>query len=626
MADKSEIRVSRKLTNYYTEAESFHQRWRDRAAKAGQFYRGGAEQWNSIDIQKLDDESRPHLTLNHIFPVVNTISGLQRQNKSDVVVFPRKNGKQLIAKVLTALAKHADDECNGEYEEADVFLDGLIYGKGWEVVDVDYRMDPINGQISKYRVSPFSVFEDPDCRDYDLNHPEKGANWIVREYWWDKESLILQYPKKEKEIIAGGYKTLEGDIRTFEEHTTPPVTEHSEPEPSGQTERKNQYRVKEFYWKSYERRIIAFDKINYTDRVVDEKEAQALRELMHKNPYRIKYEFVDRVVEVLHKTVMLGDLILEDIEDPYDGMSAFPYFRFCPYFVDGYSIGVVEQLQDPQQELNKRRSQILHHLNSSANSGWVYEEGSMKPDDEENLKLYGSKAGIHVKYKRGCAAPQKIDPSRISEAHLAVSGLSADDIRKISGVNPDLLGEASKRVESGIAMAMRHRAGVLSTEVVFDNFRRTKQMSTVYLIDRIRGTDVYSDDEIKMIVEEEDLKVDIQQLRNWKGGRYGVKVSWGDKSPTTRLANFQVIMEAFQRAPDVVPVELVFEMSDIPNKDKILEHIARQREMISAQAQAAQGRTAGPDQAGMTAAGAAGPSQPPGGIPGPEPGPFEGML
>jgi hypothetical protein len=625
MADRSEITIARKLVNYYVEADSFHSKWRDRAAEAGKFYRGGSEQWNSVDVSALDEEGRPHLTLNHIFPVVNTISGLQRQNKSDVVVFPRKNGQQMIARVLTALMKHADDECNGEYEESDVFLDGLIYGKGWEVIDIDYRNDPITGQIVKYRVSPFSVFEDPNCRDYDLNHPEKGANWIVREFWWDKEALILQYPKKVKDITNGGFKTLEGDIRTFEESSSPPTTEPNEPEPAGQVERKKQYRVKEFYWKSYERKIVAISQFDYTDRIVTEEEKAKLEELMREYPGKIKYEFDDRVVEVLHKTVMLGDLVLENIDDPYGGITAFPYFRFCPYFVDGYSMGVVEQLQDPQRELNKRRSQLLHHLNSSANSGWIYEDGSMKPDDEENLKSFGSKPGIHVKYKRGFSKPDKIEPTRMSEAHLAASSLSADDIRKISGINPDLLGEASKRVESGVAMAMRHRAGVLSTEVVFDNFRRTKQLSSSYMIDRIRGTDVYSLEEIKAIVEEEEsLNVTLSEIRNWKGGSYGVKVSWGDKSPTTRLANFQVIMEAFQRAPDVIPVELVFEMSDIPNKEKILEHIARQREMITAaHNRENQARTAGAEQAGMPPTGGAQPPGAPGTIPA---GPLEGIL
>ena len=46
------------------------------------FYAGN--QWSAQDLAKLEREGRPALTINLILPIINLLSGIQRQGRQDV--------------------------------------------------------------------------------------------------------------------------------------------------------------------------------------------------------------------------------------------------------------------------------------------------------------------------------------------------------------------------------------------------------------------------------------------------------------------------------------------------------------------------------------------------------------
>lgn len=118
---------------------------------------------------------------------------------------------------------------------------------------------------------------------------------------------------------------------------------------------------------------------------------------------------------------------------------------FFPYFRRGVTRGMVEDLIDPQREKNKKRSVINDILSRNANSGWIYEENSLDPDQEENLKKYGSSPGIHVKWKSGPGGkrpmPQRIEPGGYPQGLDRLEEKFSDDMYTISGVNESALGQ-----------------------------------------------------------------------------------------------------------------------------------------------------------------------------------------
>jgi hypothetical protein len=110
-------------------------------------------------------------------------------------------------------------------------------------------------------------------------------------------------------------------------------------------------------------------------------------------------------------------------------------------------------------------------------------------------------------------------------------------------------------------------------EVIFDNFARTQKLIALGLVDMVRFTDVYSDQEIRDLAAEQGEPVDIALLKSRKVGKYGIKVQSSSSSPTARYANFMSILEIARMYPDQIGPKAVIELSDIPKKELILQEI-----------------------------------------------------
>ncbi|MHC4773353.1 MAG: portal protein, partial [Planctomycetota bacterium] len=61
------------------------------------FYTG--DQWSAADMEKLQQEKRPALTINLVLPIINLLSGIQRQGRQDITVVARKGGYGKLASV-----------------------------------------------------------------------------------------------------------------------------------------------------------------------------------------------------------------------------------------------------------------------------------------------------------------------------------------------------------------------------------------------------------------------------------------------------------------------------------------------------------------------------------------------
>jgi len=520
-----------------------------RMQKGFAFYVG--DQWDSADLEKLYIEKRPALTINLILPIINLISGIQRQGRQDITVVARKGGLKKLASAFTQILRHCMDMTDADYETADCFLDGVVGNKGWLNLGVDHTEDPVYGDLAVRKVSPFDMREDPDTKEYDLN---KSGKFVIRDSWLDKQALLLNFPQKEADLTSGGLELnpTSGDV-------------------VGDSERGNlRWRLRECWHRTYEKRIILINTATGTMKTIRPESLDLAKAvvLAAKRKWAIK----DWVVPVLNKTVTAGNLVLEDILDPYHGVTNFPYYRFCPYWVDGYVMGVVQNLVGPQQEVNKRRSQALHNLNQTANSGFKVKK--VLNNYDRHLAKFGSTPGVVLDESKAGGKIERIEPAPLSEGHLTASQISADDMKEISGANFDLLGQIVEgHNESGKAIELRQSQGMKVVEVVFDNFARTQKLMALGIVDMVRHTNVYSDEEIRAIVAEQNEDIDINLLKDRKIGRYGIKIASSSSSPTARYAKFMSIMEIARMYPDQIGPEVLIENSDIPNKEEILQKV-----------------------------------------------------
>lgn len=544
----SEITRLAMVSEFWKHADAGLADERNRMTEGFAFYVG--DQWDAKDIAKLDAEKRPHLTINLILPIINLLSGIQRQGRQDITVVARKGGLKKLAAVFTETMRHCLDVTDADYEIADCFLDGVTGNKGWLGLGINYDDDPVSGDIEVAKVSPFDMREDPDAKEYDLN---RSGKFVIRDYWMDKESIILNYPLKESDIKLGGLEIdpASGDMTADPEHSD------------------IRWRVRECWWKQHEKRLILINAVTGEIRPISPDSVEVAKAVSEKS--KIWY-FKEWVVPVLKKTVTVGNVVLEDISDPYNGVTSFPYYRFCPYWVDGYVMGVSQNLIGPQQEVNKRRSQALHNLNQTANSGFKVKK--VLNDYDKHLAKFGSTPGVVLDKSKAGGEIERLEPAPLSEGHITSSQLSAEDMKEISGANPDLLGHLDgNQVESGRAIELRQAQGMKVVEVLFDNFSRTQKLITLGLVDMVRHTDVYSDEEILSLVSEKNMDVDLSLLRNRKIGKYGIKVEASSSSPTARYSNFQSLMDIVNLFPDRIPPEVVIENSDLANKETIIDKI-----------------------------------------------------
>lgn len=545
-----------KLEQFWKVATGGWDEWRKRANYAYEFYRG--KQWESDVIEILKREKRPFLTLNKIKPILRSLSGWQRRNRQDLQVLARRGGLGSLAAVYTELLKYFYDESHADFENSLVFLDGIITGKGWIALDIDYTQDPYNGELLLKRERPTMIYEDPHAQRYDLS----DARFIIRTYWADKEKIEMEFPKAKKDTgMLATVDSIEREsivgIETAGYQATGQITDLE----------KYRYLVKEYWWRKYkkQRLIVNVKTLEVKEEDIDDERAQAL---VNAAP---DLRIVDRVMPVLNLTTVVGKIILQDKEDPFDGISVWPLIRFCDDWIDGYIKGEVDDLIDPQKEHNKRRSQALHILNTQAHSGIIQDEDALNPEEEAKVDKLGSTPGIRIKVKKG-ARFDIIQPAGVSTGHIALEKLAEDDMKKISGINADLLGYTPERQESGIAMRTRKEQGLLTAESIFDNFQFTQQILGETILEFIRKTDVLSEEEIRAIVQEKNLNVDLKELKSRKMGKYQAVLTTKKSTPTQRMDDFYAMLDAIKMGIPIPP-EILIETSDLPAKEKILEAI-----------------------------------------------------
>ena len=162
---------------------------------------------------------------------------------------------------------------------------------------------------------------------------------------------------------------------------------------------------------------------------------------------------------------------------------------------------MVRNLLSPQEQLNKIASQELHIVNTTANSGWMVESGSLVGMTSDDLEEHGAETGLVLEYNRGSNPPAKIQPNQIPTGLDRIAMKAAANIKTISGVNDSMLGTDSAEV-SGIAIQAKQNRGVVMIQVPLDNLRKARQYLAERILDLVQT--FYTEQRIIQITNEDD--------------------------------------------------------------------------------------------------------------------------
>jgi len=572
-----------KFNDWYSASETAESKWRTVAEEDKNFY--WSKQWDEKVKQEIENQGRPALTYNEIKPIINLLSGIQRQNRYDIKAYSRVGGSDTTAQIISMLIKDIEDQCNAEFEYSRQFLDTSITAKGYIQADVDYSKDVIYGNITIERLNPFNVKIDPSSVKYDLS----DAEFVFVETWHTKEKLKLVYPNKKEDIslmklsgcdvqFSGSVKDLPGDYNQLEGMPL-----------DSKYDGKYKIKVKNCWYLTYENQTWLFNEdtgdVIRAEIEGDELEQwvklQAMPKIdeMGNQTQGINYRIVPDIVKpVLHCARYVGNVMLEDIEKPLGELDRIPIVPLYAYYTDDECQSVVTDLKDPQREINKRNSQFLHIINTCANSGVWAEEGSI---DVAKTKAEMSKPGFIGLFKKNTKEPNVITPAGVPQAHLIAGQSGEDKLKKISGVNADLMGQTGNQ-EPGIVLQLRQKQGMIAIEQLFDNARYTRKLMGQLLLEMIQKSRTYSDEEILNIIGREKMEVSPEQmekvLSDVNVGRYDIIIDMTTQNTTNRIANFSYLLELFKSGVPLPPSLLLEAVPDLPNREEVLALVEKAQE------------------------------------------------
>lgn len=569
-----------KVRDWFKQAVDHGSEWRKLAREEYDFVRG--KQWSEDDKAALTEKGRPALTINKIRPHLNILSGYQRVNRYEVNFEPRTSDDFESCELRKGVTKYIMDNCDYNDVESAVFMDGVIGGIGWFHIFYDWDYTAMEGEINIDRVSPFDIYTDPEARKADYS----DAKFICRAKWVDKDELCDIYPEHTDDILSE-FRRYDMDEKEADMIGTEPL------------------------WYNRDLKKVRLIECWYKEREMQTRYMMAdgtISDVPPPIPTVIASPF-EVPVDKVRLAVIMGDIKLEEMDSPYQhGFFPFVPFTLYHYGEGDVPCGVVRDVKDPQREINKKRSQILHILNTQGNSGLITETTAMTEEQQERYRKYGSKPGAIIEVNDGTLAGgriREIQPSAPPVGLIQSAQESEADIPKITGINESMLGISSPQ-QSGRAIELNQRQAVTNIAAFFDNLRKAKR-AIVQQLWGYKGhkgliPQYYTEEKVFRIVgkhgQEEFVTVNQQVqmqdpqtgqlittvLNDLSQGNYDVIISDTPYSVSQRQGQFWALVDAVSKLG--LPANIIFdkliELSDIPDKQEIIQRLQAQQQQANA--------------------------------------------
>tara|TARA_Y100001937_G_scaffold48195_1_gene67282 strand:- start:16863 stop:18989 length:2127 start_codon:yes stop_codon:yes gene_type:complete len=571
-----ELALAKSQWECYTRArDNGHEEYIQMAKKCDMYYRG--DQWDEFDMQELDDQGRPALTINTILPTINAVLGEQSTKKADIQFKPRGGGNQEIADVLTKVYQQIADNNKLDWVEGQVFSDGLIQDRGYFDVRIDFD-DHLMGEVKIEAKDPIDILIDPDAKHYD----PKTWNEIFESKWMSLDEIEETYGQQKADklrMLAETGNTMGADSMEFEEERYGDTDEYNYGQQfPGDPENARMLRAIRVIERQYYR---LKECMYYVDVVTGD-----MREVPYAWGKKKREDFADQFgLEITTKlmrkvrwTVTADTVVLFDDWSPYPQFTIVPYF---PYFRRGKPFGMVRNLLSPQEQLNKITSQELHIVNTTANSGWIVENGSLAGMTADDLEEHGAETGLVLEFNRGSTPPAKIPPNQIPTGLDRLGQKAANNIKEISGISDAMLGMDSPEV-SGVAINAKQNRGSTMLQVPLTNLAKTRQYLAESILKLVQT--FYTEERVLQITDEEDpykprtpLRVNVmtpegQVINDLQLGEYDVVVSSAPARDNFDEMQFAEAI-ALRQVGVPIPNDMIVEYSHLSRKADVADRI-----------------------------------------------------
>jgi len=337
-------------------------------------------------IKVLRERKQPEIWINRIAPAVNGILGVLEGGQGDPRAFPRTNEDNNAAEVATDSLRYAADNSRWDRTKLSAAKTFLITGIGAVIVEVDEKLDPVARIIRQGEFLYDPYSRDPDFED---------ARYMGIAKWMYVDLVKEAYPDADIDPAAISPSGMQWD-------------DEDKPQNIWADSQRNRVLVCELY--------------------------------LNERGWK--------------RVVFWGGGVLEEMDSPYmdeDGRPANPIVaQSCFVDRDNARYGIVKAMVPIQDEINMRRSRLLH----LANSRQVRITDQMGP--EQGQEIIRAEAA-----RPDGVLPFGVEPAATSDMQSGQIQLLQESKGELErmGPNPAVLGQSANSA-SGRAQLVQQQAGL----------------------------------------------------------------------------------------------------------------------------------------------------------------------
>lgn len=407
MENTIDLTNTSRLEDWFLDAEEHTIDARAEAERARDYYDG--IQLTATEIETLKKRGQPPVVINRIRRKIEWLKGLEVKQRSDPKAFPRQPNHEADAEVVTDSIRYVCDNVKFDTVRSRFYSDFLVEGYGGvEILHKPLKEGDVEITVTRY---PWDrLFYDPISRESDFS----DARYLGAVIWMDVDDFKNEYGDAARHVDALADTQRAGSVNsdTFDDRP------HSN-------------------WIDFKRDRIRLVLMWYREKG------------MWKYSKFIRGATIDKG------------------ESPYvddKGESICPLVfqsAFCAR--DNTRYGVIRDMFDPQDEINKRRSKALHSINSRQT---MSVEGAIKSVADMKAEL--AKPDGHVEFSTEAleaAAAVGLRPFELIPTGDQTSGQlnllqEAKQEIDLMGANSALAGQTGNRT-SGRAVLARQQGGMI---------------------------------------------------------------------------------------------------------------------------------------------------------------------
>lgn len=549
--DEKDRAVLSRMEAFYAESITIHQSFWGEADTDTRFWAGDQSLWNDL-YGNLPANRRRQFSFNRIRRIINMITGHQRRNRKSTICIPIENSDSITADQLTKILLWCDKQDGILETISDAFEGSCVTGMNLLQVWMDYRQDPINGNIRVDKLDYNDFLIDPYFKKADLS----DCNNIWRRKYLTKREILSLLPDKTDEIMGlyGGYMR-DGKFQYQPESYNYGL--------------KNLLTWDEFWYRTFRTQKMLCDTQTGETQEWRSGDDEKLKLFLQTYP---TITVIEQDIPTTNVAIVVQGRVMYDGPNPM-GIDAWPFIPVFSYYCEALPYfpwriqGVVRGLRDAQYLYNRRRIIELDILESQITSGFKYKENALV--NPKDIFLQGQGKGLALKEEAQMTDVEQIQPPQVPPSMIQLSELLGKEIQEISGVSEELLGSATDD-KAGILSMLRQGAGLTTLQGLFDNLDRAQKLLGKVMIDLVQAN--FTPGKIKKILEGKEPS---DQFYNKAFGKYNCIVEEGLNTATQKQMQFAQMLQLRELGVPISNEDLL-EAATIQNKDTIIKNIQKQ--------------------------------------------------